>query len=379
MKTFSFKRLKSRIGCSLRGRSINELSSFFVKLLLLGSVLTMATYILTNRLVSHYQKIFTEEVLPIIAVQRDIEVDLVDYAMLEASIRQHEAAQVYSESIRRLSFKSTHNLQILDRLVQDEPSLSVIKERLDELSLILINSINDIYSLQVSYLANKEKLKHFKKEMQVAVEQLIILREGFSGKITLNDVLRQRSNLESHHELLQANLLLGIRLSELTNNISILMYVDDIDQLLDMNSHQISENLQQVKKSIDKLMRLDGVNRLARELRLNLDQMLVNLNLVEAGLSNKAALTLLIKGQFENEASLGIASREFRGSLVSIQNELTGMYLISEVMVNNSIVKNEQLSFISTLVLLFLLAIFVAALIVLIVVITSQIDRPSLS
>ena len=101
MKTFSFKRLKSRIGCSLRGRSINELSSFFVKLLLLGSVLTMATYVLTNRLVSHYQKIFTEEVLPIIAVQRDIEVDLVDYAMLEASIRQDEAAQVYSESIRR--------------------------------------------------------------------------------------------------------------------------------------------------------------------------------------------------------------------------------------------------------------------------------------
>jgi len=373
MKLCSFKQLKARVNRHLAGRSINELSAFFVQLVLLGAVLTISTYVLTNRLVSHHQKVFTDEVLPIIGIQRDIEVDLVDYAMLEASIRQDEAAQANGKLIGELSSKLMRDLEALNGLVQGDSSLLIIKTRLDKLSQMLVESINNINTLQNSYLVNKEELKRFKKETQIAVEQLIILREGFSGKIMLSDVLRQRSNLKSNHALLQANLLLGLRLSELTNNVSILMYVDDIDQLLNMNSHQISENLQQVKKSLDNLSR---AHNLTPVLTMSVDKMLVNLQMVGARLSNKAALTRLLRRQFESEASLSIASRVFRHLLVSMQNELTGMYSISEELVNNSIEKNERLSFISALVLLVLLAVFVAALLVLTTVVTGQINEP---
>jgi len=373
MKYLSFGQLKERVGGYLNGRSISELSSFFVKLLLLGSVLTIGTYMLTNHLISHNQKVFTDEVLPILTVQRNIEVDLVDYAMLEASIRQDEAGQIYGRSIRRLNSRSIHNLQVLNNLVQGSPSLLAIKSRLDTHSRMLVSRIKSIDSLQNNYLLNKEKLKGFKREAQEAVEQLIILREGFSGKVTLSDVLRQRSNLEGGHELFHANLVLGLKLSELTNNVSILMYVDNIDQLRNMNSHQISENLQQVKKS---LKSLSYAHELTPALALDVDKMLGNLQMVETRLSNKAALTQLLKTQFKSEASLALGSRTFRGLLVSMQNELADMYLISEMMVNNSIVKNEEFSFISALFLLILLVVFVVVLTVFIIVVARQVEQP---
>ena len=373
MRMLLIDKLKKKIELSLHGRSIKELSKFVVNILVIGSALTMLTYVLTNRLVSHYQDVFTTEVLPIIALQRDIEADLVNYAMLESLIRQSKGEAGAPVAMEQLAVNTSRHLNVLYGLVQNDSQLLAIKLRLDELYTVLADKLTTLHDLQLNKLRSMQTLRGFRQDTQVAVEALIILREGFSGKVALMDVMNQRSNRPSNHELLNADLTLGMKLAELTNNVSILLYVDNIDQLLEINSHDLSQNLAQVKKAIEKVKQISERDL---DLQLKTVQLSAHLAVVTALLSNDAPLTRLIKERFSNDERLAEASISFKKVLVSIQGELTDMYSISEILVADSIETNEELSMLSSLLLFTLLTIFIFILVVLIMLITRQIKTP---
>ncbi len=183
MKMLLLDKLKKKIELSLHGRSIKELSKLVVNILLIGSALTMLTYVLTNRLVSHYQGVFTAEVLPIIALQRDIEADLVNYAILESRIRQSKGAEGASVAMEQLAVNTSRHLNVLYGLVQNDSQLLAIKLRLDALYTVLSDKLISLHDLQLNKLSSMQKLRGFRQDTQVAVEALIIFREGFSGKV----------------------------------------------------------------------------------------------------------------------------------------------------------------------------------------------------
>ena len=373
MRMSLIDKLKKNIKLSLHGRSIKELSKLVVNILVIGSALTMLTYVLTNRLVSHYQDVFTAEVLPIIALQRDIEADLVNYAMLESRIRQSKGAAGAPVAMAQLTVNTRQHLNTLYGLVQNNPQLLAIKLRLDERYTVLADQLISLHHLQLNKLSSMQKLRGFRRDTQLAVEALIILREGFSGKVALMDVMNRRSNRPINHELHSADLTLGMKLAELTNNISILLYVDNIDQLLEINSHDLSQNLAQVKKAIERVKKITENHH---DLQLQVVQLSANLAVVTALLSDDAPLASLIMEQFSNDDRLAEASKTFKNVLRSIQGELTGMYSISEILVADSIETNEELSMLSSLFLFALLTVFIFILAVLIMVITRQITVP---
>jgi diguanylate cyclase (GGDEF)-like protein/PAS domain S-box-containing protein len=360
----------------LHGLSIKQLTSLVVKLVVLGFALLLITYMATSKVTAYYQDLVSDQVLPMTVLERDFGGRLVEYALIQDQIIKSKSLISHKASINVLNSETNIILTKLQPFVRSDSGLLGIKERLDKRHATLAKSVLNIDSLHLSQLQISDGLAVFKKDIHLILESLIVLREELSGKVAWVAAKNRHQITALITNLVQADLLLGLKMSGLATNVSVLLYVDNIDQFSDLNINQLSQNIKEVDKAlnalqnltkqVESLVAIDGISKK------------ISSTVQELGfkLSGPASLEPIIKEKFSLEASLAEGSLEIKKTLSLIEEDLRKMSDVSNSMVSQVIAKNERIAWITTAVFITLSLLFVSILVVVISAIARQINTP---
>lgn len=374
LKTTSWK---EKVDVKLHQLSIKELIALVVKLVSVAFFSMLVIYAVGNRVTMHYQELFTRQILLITVLERDIEENLVNYALLQGAIMQGGEEAVQRDFITTLTSKTNNNLLLLHQLVKEDEKLLSVKGELDRHHADLAQNILMLQSLKLGNQRSTAALNSFKKETLSSFEELIILREALSGKIALIDARNMHSNITKNNALVRANLSLGIKMAELANSVSVLIYVDNIDQLININSNQLTQNLKQVENAIKQVAKLTKPLSSLHALYQLTNEMSLKLKGVNSRLLGDGLLTKLIKKRFASNLALANASKSFQLGLDVIENDLTLMAVMTKVVVAKAVNEIEKISRLSILVLVVISFVFVLLLGWLLAVIARQINNPT--
>ena len=365
-----------RVSHRLHAYSIKELTFLVVKLVMLGFALLLATYIVTNKVTSHYQNIVSDEVLPMTVLERDFGRSLVDYALMQDEILQRRGLGDHKLLITTLVSKTNEILTDLHAFVISDEELFNIKKMLDKNHALLAKNIIKIDILHRSKVQLNKGLGIFKKGIQLTLANMIVLREKLSGKVALIAAKSRGQKTVLTNDLVQADLVLGMKMSELATNVSVLMYVDNIDQFNDLNINQLSQNLKEVSKALKVLQQLTKSSDSLATIQTISKQISSTLRVVRFKLLGSTSLEPIIKETFSVEASLEKSSLNLKKTLSLIEADMKQMSEISNNNVALMLVKNERIAWISTVVFVSLSLLFVSILVIVISAIGRQINDP---
>lgn len=369
-------RLLNAASQKLLSYSIKELTLLLVKLVLLGFSLLVITYVLTHRISAYYQQIISDHALPMTALQRDLSNSLVDYALIQDEIIQSKTPSNHKPSINTQALKTEKILNNFHQFVMDDNALIKPKEMLDIGHTALVASIIKMDDLHTSRQQLKTNLQEYKYDIQSLLESMIISREKLSGILALASIQKKISSEFLTKKLLQADLKLGINISKLSTNVSLLMHVENSDQLNNLNLNQLTQNIKETRKSLSEISLLSTPEASLKRVMFAAKDISSVLKKIELKFAKHSYLPFLIQEKFAIDADLEQESLRFKETLSEIENYLKTISGISNQKVSTAITNNETVSLISTVLFIVLSFVFISFLVVVITAIARQINSP---
>ena len=351
--------------------SIKELTTLVVKLVILGFFLLLATYIITSKVTSYHQNKLSKEILPMTSSESDFGKRLVEYALIRDEILQNKKLTDQYESLNTLINETQEVLIYWHKFVVNDNKLLANKKIIDKRYDVLAYNIFNINELQNIKIKLNEKLQLFKKDIQLKLNNLIILKENLSGKVALMAVKSKGDKAELINKLFQVDLILGMKISEFATNLSLLLYVDTIEQFDDININQLTQNLKEVNKAIYTLQNITSSNQYFNKLEDLAENIKITIRKIK-----HSSIAPIIKETFEVETKLVEDSAKLKEELTLIYRNLKTISEVSNNKVGLAVEKIEHMTWVSTIVFVSLSLFFVSIFVVIILVIARKINHP---
>jgi diguanylate cyclase (GGDEF)-like protein/PAS domain S-box-containing protein len=355
-------------------RSINELNSLTVKLVFIGFVAFIIMYLIESRVVAYYQNTVSQKVLPIMAMQHDISANMVDYALLESRLLND--GEIIDTQISLLHNQTTKNLRDLGSFTLHEHGINKIKNAIEKKQALLTNALVESSRLNNINIQLSANIKRLKAETIQTFDEISELREQLSGKLALYKALNPNSSNAHVNEVTELDVSLGIEVSGLTKTVSQLMYIDNVDQLANINSNYLIQNLNEVNKILNDILQALSEEKVLAGYSDIIKNLIVNMLTVRNLVSKDGALTPLLVKKFDTLSQLESSSNLFKLKLALIEKDLKIMTVFASKLAERAVNNHKKIDAYGTVILIIIAVLFVFFLETFLSAIARQVNKP---